>query len=195
METPWRPRAFPGSPSPVDGPGTALPYAGRVTAPVQGPDAPVDAETPASGAPTTSRSDSTAPAWRTPLIAGVAAAGGCVAIALVNPTDSGVPICWSQALFGVDCPLCGGLRATNALVRGDVLAAADHNVFVAFALPVVAVVWVAWVVAHLAGRPFRLPKLPRSGLLTLASLALAFTVARNVGGPAWVDWLHSSTYR
>jgi len=183
------PAAVPGPRRAVGGVGATLPYAGQVTAPVQGPDAPVDAVDPAS---TTSAST---PAWRKPLLAGVAAAGGCVAIALVNPTDSGVPICWSQGLFGVDCPLCGGLRATNTLMRGDVLAAADHNVFVAVALPVVAVVWVAWVVAHLAGRPFRLPQVPRWGLLTLAGIAVAFTVARNVGGPAWVDWLHSTTYR
>jgi hypothetical protein len=169
------------SPAPTD-----LPAASPTDLPAALPtDVPADAST----------TSPTAPPWRRPLIAGVAAAGGCVAIALVNPTDSGVPVCWSQALFGVDCPLCGGLRATNALMRGDVLAAADHNVFVAVALPVVAVVWVAWVVAHLIGRPFRLPHLPRWGLLTLASVALAFTVARNVGGPAWVDWLHSTTYR
>lgn len=137
----------------------------------------------------------TQPAWRTPLAVGAAAVCGCVAIAIVDPTDSGVPICWSQALFGVDCPLCGGLRATNALMRGQFGAAADHNVLVAIALPVIAIVWVAWVVAQMIGRPFRLPRVPRWLIGTAAVLLLAFTVARNVGGPAWVDWLASTTYR
>jgi hypothetical protein len=129
------------------------------------------------------------------LLAGVAAACGCAAIALVDPSDSGVPICWSQAVFGIDCPLCGGLRATNALVRGDFLAAADHNVLVAVGLPVVAIVWIAWVVAQMIGRPFRLPRPPK-WLIAVSILGLvAFTIARNVGGPPWVDWLASTTYR
>ena len=135
------------------------------------------------------------PVWRTPLIAGAAAACGCVAIALVNPTDTGVPVCWSRAILGVDCPLCGGLRATNALMRGRFLEAADHNVLVAVALPVVAVVWVLFVVTAVAGRPFRIPKIPRWAIWVLAVLVASFTVLRNTGGPAWVDWLASGNYR
>ena len=48
--------------------------------------------------------------------------GAVKAVIWANPTDSGVPICWSQAAFGIDCPLCGGLRCTNALLRGDLAA-------------------------------------------------------------------------
>ncbi|MHB1137402.1 MAG: DUF2752 domain-containing protein [Microthrixaceae bacterium] len=159
-----------------------------MTAPVQGSDLPA----PAASAPD---DRSGAPSWRKPLLAGVAAAAGCVAIVAVDPTDTGVPICWSQGLFGVDCPLCGGLRATNTLLRGDLLAAADHNVIVAVGLPIVAVVWVVWVLAQVAGRPFRLPRVPRSLLAVTAVAVLAFTIGRNVGGPDWVDWLASTTYR
>ena len=95
----------------------------------------------------------------------------------------------------MDCPLCGGLRATNALVRGQFGVAADHNVFVAVALPLVAVVWIAWIAAQMVGRPFRLPKVPNWLIGALAVAALAFTIARNMGGPPWVDWLASTTYR
>lgn len=135
------------------------------------------------------------PVWRTPLIAGAAAACGCVAIALVNPTDSGVPVCWSRAVLGVDCPLCGGLRSTNSLMRGRFLEAADHNVLVAIALPIVAIVWVVWVVMAIADRPFSIPKIPRWAIGVLAVLAASFSVLRNTGGPAWVDWLASGSYR
>ncbi len=137
----------------------------------------------------------TQPVWRTPLIAGVAAACGCVAIAVVNPTDTGVPICWSRAVFGIDCPLCGGLRATNSLMRGRFLEAADHNVLVAIALPIVAVIWVIWVAMAVAGIPFRIPRPPTWLIAVLAVLVASFTVLRNTGGPAWVDWLASGTYR
>jgi Protein of unknown function (DUF2752) len=182
--------------------GDLLPYAGRVTVPVHDPAPPeplpaaagrTGAEPDADGtrpAPT----GTAAPRWRTPLLAGVAAACGCVAIAVVDPTDSGVPICWSQAVFGVDCPLCGGLRATNSLMRGDLLAAADHNVFVAVGLPLVAVVWIAWVAAQLLGRPFRLPRVPRPVIAVLAVAVVTFTVARNYTSPGWIDWLGSSSY-
>ncbi len=200
METPAGVGSFPGPEQPlgdlvhrVGRTGPALPYAGPVTAPVQGSDVPAASGGPP--APTDHQPDGAAPPWRKPLLAGVAAAAGCLAIAVVDPQDSGVPICWSQGLFGVDCPLCGGLRATNALLRGDVAAAADHNVFVAVALPVVAVVWVAWVVAQVVGRPFRLPRVPRWLMGVGVVAAVAFTVARNVGGPAWVDWLAATSYR
>ncbi|MEX0767023.1 MAG: DUF2752 domain-containing protein [Microthrixaceae bacterium] len=135
------------------------------------------------------------PQWGKPLIAGAAAACGCIAIALINPTDTGVPVCWSRAAFGVDCPLCGGLRATNDLMRGRLYQAADNNVFVAVALPVLAVVWVVWVAMAIAGRPFSIPKPPTWVIALLAVLAASFTVLRNTGGPAWVDWLASGTYR
>ena len=46
----------------------------------------------------------------------------------------------------------------------------------------------------LLGRPFRLPHVPRWLLAVAAVAVLAFTVARNVGGSGWVDWLASTTY-
>lgn len=177
--------------------GDLLPYADPVTIPVDDP-AHVEATGTTLGSPPDPLDDGGlpqgAPKWRTPLIAGAAAACGCVAIALVDPTDSGVPICWSQGFFGVDCPLCGGLRATNSLMRGDLLAALDHNVFVAVGLPIIAVVWIAWVAAQMLGRPFRVPRIPRPVIAVLAVAIVAFTVSRNFDSPAWIDWLGSSRY-
>lgn len=118
--------------------------------------------------------------WVKGAAAGAAVACGCAAIALVDPTDSGVPVCWSAGIFGVDCPLCGGLRCTNSLVRGDWLAAADHNVLLAVALPAVAVAWVVWMVAALRGRPAPWPKVPAWAWWTLGVVTLAFTVVRNL---------------
>ena len=135
------------------------------------------------------------PRWVAPVAVGAVTACGCAAVALVDPGDSGTPVCWSKALFGVDCPFCGGLRCTNALLRGDWLAAADHNVLLAVALPALVVVWGVWLVRSLQDRPFRLPRVPRWGWIGIALLLVAFTVARNVGGPAWIDWLASGTFR
>ena len=120
------------------------------------------------------------PAWMRGAIIGGAAACGCVAIAAVNPTDTGVPVCWSASVLGVDCPLCGGLRCVNSLMRGDWLAAADHNLLLAFALPVVVAVWAVWMIGAVRDRPVRLPSPPVWAWTVLAVLTLAFTVVRNL---------------
>ncbi|MEI2640663.1 MAG: DUF2752 domain-containing protein [Microthrixaceae bacterium] len=125
------------------------------------------------------------------LLAGAAAVG----IAAWNPGDNGVTVCISKGLLNLDCPLCGGLRAVNSLMRGDFLAAADHNVFVAVGVPIVAVTWIVWILSSALGRPFTLPKVPNWLIGSFAAAMLAFTVVRNVGGPTWATWLASGVYR
>jgi hypothetical protein len=120
------------------------------------------------------------PAWVRGAVIGGAVACGCAAIALVDPTDTGVPVCWSAGLFGVDCPLCGGLRCVNALVRGDWFAAADHNLVLAVTLPLVVVGWALWMLASVRGKPWRLPSLRPWAWSILAVVVLAFTVVRNL---------------
>ena len=132
------------------------------------------------------------PLWRAPALVGAGIAAGCAAIALVDPQDSGVPICWSQGVLGIDCPLCGGLRCTNALLRGDLAAAADHNVLLAIALPVIAVVWAVWLYRSIRGERFRLPAVPH-WLIGVAAVAIvAFTVVRNMDASGWIGWLGST---
>jgi len=130
-----------------------------------------------------------------PLALGATAACGCVAVALVNPGDKGVPVCWSQAVFGVDCPFCGGLRCTNALLRGNVGQALDHNVVLAVALPVTVLLWVWWVSRQWRGITEPAVRVPKWLGVTAAVLLVAFAVVRNLGAPAWARWLHSDLYR
>ena len=127
--------------------------------------------------------------WRRLLGTGAAVGLGCAAIALVNPTDSGVPICWSQSVLGVDCTLCGGLRCVNSLVRGDVGGAADHNVLLAAALPAIALLWIVQVALAARGRTLRTPTVPRWLWVALGVLAVAFTVTRNLDAGGFVGWL------
>ena len=57
-----------------------------------------------------------APALGTALV--VALAAGYVWA--VDPNAGGTyPVCPTQALLGVDCPACGGLRGTHSLLHGD----------------------------------------------------------------------------
>lgn len=128
-----------------------------------------------------------------PLALGAVTLGGCIAVAAVNPGDKGTPLCWSRSVFGVDCPFCGGLRATNSLVRGDFLGALDHNAVLAVALPVAVLMWVWWLVREWRGDdPPR--RLPTWVMVTAGVLVITFGVVRNFGGPAWTRWIHSDTY-
>lgn len=132
--------------------------------------------------------------WALPGALGLAAAAGTGAIAAVNPTDGGAPICLTASLFGFDCPFCGGLRSVNALASGDLLAAADHNVLLAVALPLVAILWAWWLLTALRGRTLRLPVPGRSAWIAFGVVMVAFTVARNLGGESWIGWLGSDLH-
>lgn len=122
------------------------------------------------------------------------AGGGALAIAAWNPGDDGIPFCFSRHLFGIDCPACGGLRTVNSLMHGDLIGAADHNVLLALLLPLTAIVWLAWFVEPLTGRRITIPDPPRWMIVSIAVLLGAFTVVRNMGGPAWAQWLASGSY-
>jgi hypothetical protein len=129
-----------------------------------------------------------------PLSLGAVTLGGCIAVAAINPGDKGTPLCWSRSVFGVDCPFCGGLRATNSLVRGDFTAALDHNAVLAVAMPVAVLMWVWWLVREWRGDdPPR--RLPTWLMVTAGVLVITFGVIRNFGGPQWIRWIHSDTYR
>lgn len=129
---------------------------------------------------------------RSPLLVGAGLTGACIAVAAWNPGDGGTPLCASQALFRVDCPLCGGLRCTGSLLRGDWLAAADHNVLLAVALPLAAVAWAVWLVASWRDRPLPRLDVGRSWWIAgLAALAV-FTLVRNSDANALFIWLGSS---
>lgn len=82
---------------------------------------------------------------RAPWVLAGAAAAGCVALALVDPTDHQVtPPCPFRMMTGWWCPLCGGTRAVGSLVRADAATAFRFNAAVVLLLPVVVAAWVRW---------------------------------------------------
>lgn len=89
--------------------------------------------------------------WRAlaaPAMVGVAAVGGCLAVAAADPQTPGglIPVCPTKALFGFDCPGCGSMRMVQALVQGDLGAAVAFN-----ALGVVAILLLLWSYATWVG--------------------------------------------
>jgi hypothetical protein len=98
-----------------------------------------------------------------------------------NQRDSVYPRCPSQLLLGLDCPACGGLRGTHALLRGHVPEALDNNLLLPFMLGAIAVGLGSYLLP-LIGRPERLPHLPRWLSVVVVVAVVAFTVARNLPG-------------
>jgi hypothetical protein len=86
-----------------------------------------------------------------PPLAVCAAAGACCAVVLwADPTTPGgpIPVCPTKALFGVDCPGCGALRALYSLLHGDLPSAIHYN-----AISVVFILLCGWsLAAWAAGR-------------------------------------------
>ena len=91
--------------------------------------------------------------------------------------DSIFPMCPVKAVTGLDCPGCGGLRATHDLLHGDVLLALRDNAFLVIMAPLLLAV-LAW--ERHRGRPVRLPRWAALGVF---ALALAWMFVRNL--PNW----------
>jgi Protein of unknown function (DUF2752) len=61
-----------------------------------------------------------------------------IALYLFDPaTTAAYPGCPLHSLTGLDCPTCGGLRATHLLLHGQVRAAFAMNPLLFFAIPIV----------------------------------------------------------
>lgn len=164
-----------------------------MTSPVVGP--PPPPLPGASGAPPPSAPIPAATrASKTTALLTVGALGAtCGYLALVNPNESSAyPQCPLRLVTGVDCALCGGLRATHALLGGDVVRAARQNLLVVLLAPFAVWALVQWFASQwgwrVPGPPVRRWMAP-----ALLGVAVVFTIVRNLPwGPG--PWLHSDTF-
>ena len=114
-------------------------------------------------------------------IAGIAASAYVWA---VDPNQPGhYPLCPTRLLFGIDCPGCGGLRGTHALLHGDVAGAMDHNAALAVMLPGALILWGLWARRARIGRTAPVSRTAMrwrtaAGIAAVIAL-LAFGVVRN----------------
>lgn len=137
-----------------------------------------------------------APGWAMPAAVGVAAASLVGAVARIDPATraSWSPGCPFRTLTGLDCPGCGATRAVYALTQGDLGVALDHNLFAVALLPVLAVVWVLWLLRRIRiGPSARAPVPPAAFSLGVAVAITAFWIARNLPWAPFA-WLGSSPY-
>lgn len=143
----------------------------------------------------------TAPTRRHVTAKGAWLAGGVATVGLLalrDPNTAGsYGFCPLLALTGLDCPFCGGLRGTYALLHGDVATAVDHNALLPFWLGIALALAVSAVVR--AGRADqrgtvatagRRPIILRPVTLwwTLGAVMAVFFVVRNL---PWFPYLDS----
>ncbi|MDP3971899.1 MAG: DUF2752 domain-containing protein [Candidatus Nanopelagicales bacterium] len=122
---------------------------------------------------------------RGPVITGACVVAATAYVATFDPNVGGhYPGCPLKILTGLDCPACGGLRATFALTRGDLGAALDQNIMAVFVLPVLVVWWLVSIKQRWSGRPRIVTpeRAARRRVLIWATVAIAlvFTVVRNL---------------
>ena len=124
---------------------------------------------------------------RAPLVVGASIVVGVAVIALHDPHVSGsYGVCPLYAMTGLWCPLCGGLRATHDLARGDVAGAWAMNPLWVVLAPLIVLAWTRWLVATTRGRPMR-RQLPAALPWIVLGVVVAFGILRNL--PALAPYL------
>lgn len=113
------------------------------------------------------------------MLTGAGVAAVTVFLRQVDPSVTPVfPPCPFLTLTGWFCPGCGGLRAVHALGHGDLLGALDMNPLFALSVPLLVVLWAAWLYRAVRRRR---PWTPSVRLVSgLAGGLVAFWVLRNI---------------
>lgn len=74
---------------------------------------------------------------RVALLIGAVVAAGCALLYFFNPTEHMFfPVCMFHRVTGLNCPGCGGLRATHQLLHGHLAMAFRLNPLFVMAIPV-----------------------------------------------------------
>lgn len=103
-----------------------------------------------------------------------------------NPVEHALyPKCMLHRLTGLDCPGCGGLRATHQLLHGNLLAAFQLNPLLMCLLPLGAYFGLRHIVFLRTGRLWRQPFRSPRWIALLAAVVIAFGVLRNFPWRAW----------
>jgi len=112
-------------------------------------------------------------------LAGALAVGAAADVAF-DPVHHHVPLCPLKIATGLDCPLCGGLRAVDDLAHGNVVSALHANVLVVAAILVVSLGWAEDALRRHRSSPAR--EVPRSAIAAAVALAVIFALVRNLPG-------------
>ena len=122
---------------------------------------------------------------------GLVVLGGAVvgfgALLLRPPVHGAYPVCPWLALTGADCPLCGGMRATESLLRGDVAGAADFNLLVTIALPLLLLGAVVAAVLGRRAQPLVAAGFAKPTVIAVAAVTAGFFLLRLLPVAPWLS--------
>lgn len=125
------------------------------------------------------------------LISGGLALAGCAVLALMPPGEGALyPPCPFLLATGLDCPFCGGLRSTHALIQGDVSRAFDHNVLVPVLLVAGVVGFTWWAIQRLRQGPVTVnwSRAVNRWVIPVAMIGIAvFWLVRNLPAFPYLD--------
>lgn len=114
-------------------------------------------------------------------VCGVFLVGVLLVLHQFDPARHGFyPGCTFHQVTGLDCPGCGGLRATHHLLHGRVTTALRHNALVVLAAPILAVWLARWLWRRWRGIPPRISGLSTAWVWVILGGMLLFSVARNL---------------
>ncbi len=132
---------------------------------------------------------------RGPLLTGGLVGGLTIALHFRDPHGSGSwGFCPFNALTGLYCPGCGGLRAVNDLTNGDLLGAASSNLAFVALLPLIVFGWIRWTGRAWTGAPTSEPAVARERfgvragvwVIVFAVVLTVFGVLRNLPMGSWL---------
>jgi hypothetical protein len=95
------------------------------------------------------------------------------------------PRCVFKMLTGLDCPGCGGLRATHQLLHGHVREAFAFNSLFVASLPAIGFLIARAGVERLTGRKWRRLVSATTAIWVVAAIVIAFGVLRNLPWRVW----------
>lgn len=107
---------------------------------------------------------------------------GIVALAVVDPPDSGAPWCPSVLVFSTPCPLCGLTRGVARLVRGELAASLGFHPLAWLVLVIATGAWIAWFGRRAGWWQWRSVRLERNALWVLTVGLLGAWVVRSLTG-------------
>jgi hypothetical protein len=112
------------------------------------------------------------------------AIGGCLYLWSVDPHNPTaiMPGCPTKFLTHLDCPGCGGLRATHALLHGDLRLALRDNAFLVVLSPVILWLLTRAAQGYVTDQPTRVSSRLAGSIL---AVAVAWAVVRNLPNFPW----------
>lgn len=118
-----------------------------------------------------------------PVALATAGLAGVAVLAAVDASSTSLlPPCPFLAITGLWCPFCGGTRALDALLAGDLGMALGLNLLVVLAVPVVVAEWARWTAGRARGRPTSFMNVSTRVLTAVTVLAVLYAVLRNLPG-------------